>query len=71
MQHDQRAFTEAELTLDHNDVGTIVSIAFRVARATGFYRTLGDQTLFLHFGAVTIAPTNGESEREFVLNIDA
>ncbi|HEX4018049.1 MAG TPA: hypothetical protein VHX15_15045 [Frankiaceae bacterium] len=48
----------------------IAAIAFRISRATGFYRApAGASVLYLTFGTVTITPTGGAPE-EFSIGVE-
>lgn len=67
----QTMLTTPKLALTENQVADLVGIAFRLARASGFYRaTAGQAQIHLTFGTVTITTDSGEVE-EFNIRVDA
>jgi hypothetical protein len=56
------AFTTPDLTVDETTAATLVALAVRVTRATGFYRGSGGTVPYLTFGDVTIEHADGRVE---------
>ena len=62
--------TTAKMALTEEQVADLVSVAFRLSGATGFYRApAGHSQLHVTFGTVTITRDDGKAE-EFSITVD-
>lgn len=65
----QTMLTTPKLTLTEDQVADLVSVAFRLSRASGFYRApAGQAEIHLTFGTVTITTQTGTTE-EFKIGV--
>ncbi|WBO68760.1 DUF6882 domain-containing protein [Streptomyces camelliae] len=68
--HGHHAFTRAKFDADEQAVSTLVAIAVRATRATGFYRGPGgNASVIITFGPVTLTAADG-STSTFDIDID-
>lgn len=57
--HEHQAFTTSEIEVQDAALASLIAIAVRVTRATGFYRGSGAVSPVLTFGPVTLRPHDG------------
>ena len=60
--------TAPKLDADDELAATLAALAVRITRATGFYRSSGQSSVYITFGPVTITPLDGEPST-FSINI--
>ena len=62
--------TTAKLPLDAEQAADVAAFAFRISKATGFYRApAGAAQVFLTFGPVTLTDSNGDQET-FAISVE-